>query len=507
MVPYAEITEAADRRWTARLLRRLDAPELPSEELDDLLGALQELSDPRCFGPLEAMVLDVGRPEHVREAASDILHGMNHTTYEPAAAGVRRWWGEGDAVVRRHAFLAMDSRCCPDIILRAASDPAHEFHRLALGQMAFGFDRPEHQAIKIAGLAHPDPQIRAVAAEALLWDEPLVAEGPLLEATEGPDLGVVIEAANTLQYYPSRQVIRRLGVLAGHSESRVRSQVEQSLDNIRGNCLGRLSRPSPVGEHIRSWLAPVWDILAFTEEDLRPDEDSGPYGPSETSRVTRSTDDLLALLTDPDSSPILLRDSLGGADWPSYGETDRLRLRPVLLAHFDPLVRGLASHAFAAWHDAEGLFALTADPHPGPRRTAWYCAGQLPASPLIADRALDYLNQHHASGCHASETLAAFTHHTPRERTVPVLASIAADPSRSEWLRMHAVDALAEANATNELRALLRHLLEPPPVTWALHTSLLNAASTLNLPLPDLVPLREVDNLDLQSALAAAGGV
>src|SRR6266540_2836183 len=103
MIPYDEITEKADRRWTARLLLRLDDPDVREEELGDLGGALQELSDPRSFAPLEAMTLDHRRPALLRETASDILHAMHHTTYEPAESDVRRWWGEGDSILRRHA--------------------------------------------------------------------------------------------------------------------------------------------------------------------------------------------------------------------------------------------------------------------------------------------------------------------------------------------------------------------------------------------------------------------
>jgi hypothetical protein len=53
MIPYADITEIADRRFTSRLMERLIVAGLPDGELNDLVGALQAVSDPRFFGALE----------------------------------------------------------------------------------------------------------------------------------------------------------------------------------------------------------------------------------------------------------------------------------------------------------------------------------------------------------------------------------------------------------------------------------------------------------------------
>src|SRR5947209_19818959 len=88
-------------------------------------------------------------------------------------ATLRRWWREGDAVLRRHALLWMDAFDCPDVVLAVASDPGHPFHDEALGQMTFHFDRPEQVDLKIAALAHPDPRVRETAATILFWDEPV----------------------------------------------------------------------------------------------------------------------------------------------------------------------------------------------------------------------------------------------------------------------------------------------------------------------------------------------
>ena len=69
-------------------------------------------------------------------------------------------------------------------------------------------------------------------------------------------------------------------------------------------------------------------------------------------------------------------------------------------------------------------------------------------------------------------------------------------------MRLEAVSLLDELGANSELASLMDILLEEPPVTWALHTALLEIAAERHLPIPDLSHLLPVDNLDLQAALA-----
>ena len=81
--------------------------------------------------------------------------------------------------------------------------------------------------------------------------------------------------------------------------------------------------------------------------------------------------------------------------------------------------------------------------------------------------------------------------------------TIAADPERTEDMRVGALDDLANHHAREELSAFLPLLLDEPLVTWALHITLLYSIEKLNLPAPNLTHLRGVDNLDLQAALAS----
>jgi HEAT repeat protein len=276
MIPYAAIAENADRRWTCRLLERLAAPDLPDNEVDELVAALEAVSDPRSLGPLEAILRDSDRPSRVREAAGSLLRGMQYLVPDVPEAKLLHWWSDGDAVLRLHALACMDRLDCPDIVLQVASDPTHELQAEALGRMMFFFDLPGHEAIKIAALAHPDPRVREAGATVLLWDEPVRAEGPLIQATGDPVPAVAAEAANTLQYYPSRNALRCLHGLLNHPAEKVREEAQESFEALRSEFLVRVSsRDRPVAAHIRSWLQPVWDLLAFTQEELRPEEDEG----------------------------------------------------------------------------------------------------------------------------------------------------------------------------------------------------------------------------------------
>jgi hypothetical protein len=503
MLPYADIIEKADRRYTMRLLDRLAAADLRGGERGNLVRALQAVSDPRSFGPLEAVVTDPTRFAPLRRAAGAVLRGLHHAVLDVPGEKLRRWWLEGDAVLRRHALRSMGGVCCPDIVLAVASDPAHPLKAAALAQMEWWFDLPRYQAVKMAGLTHSDPKVRAAAAYVLLWDEPVAAEVPLLEATHDPEPAVAAEAANTLEYYPTQRVLRRLHELLDHANDKVREDAEDSYESIRNNlliCLCHRSRR--VAEHLRRWLAPVWEMLEFTEEELRPDEDEGTTARREEHREALPVADLLKLLADADGSPLLLRDRLWANDWPRYDEGERRRLRPVLLVHPDQLVREQGAQTFAAWGDVGGLLDLAEDAEFSVRKAAWYWLKELPPTPGVAERAWNHLHRPDALGVHATETLDTFVKHADQAVAVQRLGWVAGDHGYRENLRVAAVDHLGKLKAARVVEQLAGLLREPPSVTWGLHLALLEAITELGRPMPDIRHLREVDSLHVQEALA-----
>jgi hypothetical protein len=390
-------------------------------------------------------------------------------------------------------------------VLSIASDPTHPLQTLALLRMDFWFDRPEHEAIKIAALSHPDPIVRENAAYVLLWDEPIAAEGPLLEATRDPVAAVAAEAANTLTYYPSRRTIRCLHGLLTHHAEKVRDEAAESFADLRASLSIALCDPDRrVADRIRRWLRPVCDLFAFTDEELCRDEDEvGPAAPREEKVLNRRPlSELLELLANPDASPVVINDQLGDTDWLAYGPAERSRLRQVLLAHVDPIVREHATSCLAVWQDVHGLLALTNDMNFGVRKLAMYHLGTLPPNALVARRAWDHLQRADALGVHATETLHTFVHHAKPQSAIPRLTTLADDLGERECLRVAAVAELTRLGAREELSRLLERLQEPPAVTWALHLALLDAVRRLTLPMPDIGHLEQIDNLHVQQAIA-----
>lgn len=241
MMPYAQIIETGDRRWSLRLLERLRCPDVTDEELDDLASALGVLSDPRVWPGLLAVLADRGLPERTRRAAGSIERGLDWSPDTPDDV-LTAWWEHGDAVLRQHALLSMEL-CRPDIVLQVARDPTHELHATAIAGMAFFLDRPEHQDVKIAALDHPDAEVRQNAAYVLLWDEPIAAVPASIRLTDDPVPAVAAEACRTLAYYPSRQVALCLRERSMHGPDEVRDAALRSFDAIRDDFLDCLTAP------------------------------------------------------------------------------------------------------------------------------------------------------------------------------------------------------------------------------------------------------------------------
>lgn len=503
MIPYADVSEKADRAWTAPLLDRLRAADLGDAEREELVDALRHVADPRSFGTLLAWLVDPALPVPLREAAGEILRGMWHTCVEVPAATLRRWWADGDDFLRREALRWMGGLACPDVVRAVASDDRHPWQADALDRMTFWFDRPADEAVKIRALAHPDGRVREAAADVLIWDEPVAAEGPLLAATDDPNPAVVHAAIGTLGYYPSRRVIRRLAELRERADGKFRRVADDAFGNAVCSVEWRMGggqRSPRETAYLRDWLAPIWLYLEI-------DDDPAPSpAPTSAARPTPPAPPRLAalldLLADPDTSPIVLFDQLHGRRWAAYSRRNRLQLRAALLAHPDAVVRDRAAALLAAWYDTDGLLALLGDPSFAVRKSAAFHLGELPRSSSVAAALWAYFETRQAGGVHAAEVLRSFVHHAATEEAIRRLDPLAADGDEGECVRLAAIDGLITVGATAEVTRLLPLLQEPPGVTWALHIALLAAIPTLGLPPPDLRHLVAADNWNLQVALA-----
>lgn len=170
-VRHRRIRETQDRSWTFALLEHVRAGSTPDAATEETFRTLADLDDYRSTGPLTAMVENAQLPGPTRRAASQVLRVLDDTT---TSARRRAWWASGDSENMAHALRLME-RPEADIVVAVAGDDSHPLQSLALEAMAFGFDEPDLQPVKIRALDHPNSDVREAAADVLLWDEPVAA--------------------------------------------------------------------------------------------------------------------------------------------------------------------------------------------------------------------------------------------------------------------------------------------------------------------------------------------
>ncbi len=463
-------------------------------ERDEAVGTLSWLEDYRSIGPLTVMLEDDDLPASIRQAAAQVLLDVDHGT---TGERRRRWWESGDPVKMEYALRRME-RSEEDIVVAVAGDDGHPLQRMALVSMAFGFDEPEHQPVKIRALAHPDPGVRDAAAFVLMWDEPVAAEEPLVSAASDPSIEVAVSAVSTLQYYRSRRVLRGLAELTEADDERVRAAALESFEENRSRFeyLAAYGDPEQV-MLLREWMEPVADLVRWPEDV----QDREVYSPcAEPAPIAMSESDLLALLADPDGEWRAKKETLRHVDWERYDAGERGRLGRALAGHPDPAVREIATEPLAAWSRSEELVALTADSSGSVRKAAMYRLELVPRESAIAELAWDHVLA--GAGFVASEALRTYVAHADAREAKERLRELAFT-DRRETVRTQAIVCLTDPGCERELQSLVPLLREPPGVSWMVHIEILDGLRELGLRAPDLNHLAAVDNLELVRYIVA----
>lgn len=493
-VTHQQIREVEDRSWTFALVDVVRSSSASAAEQDEALGTLAHLEDYRSIGPLTAMLEEHDLPDSIREAASRVLLGFDDST-----TGERRrgWWESGDPVKMAHALRLME-RSEADVIVAVAGDDRHPLQRLALAAMAFGLDEAKYQSVTIRALAHPDADVREAAADILLWDEPVTAEGPLVNAAYEPAGKVAAAAAATLKYYPSRRVLRALAELAKTTDGPTHAEAAESFDHSRSRFEDRATYGDPEQVMVlREWMAPVADLVRWPADV----QDRKPYSPpADRSRIAMTESDLLALVADPDGAWEPKKQTLRHVAWKGYGADERGRLATALATHPDPVVRQAATEALTAWSRSAELLGLAADSSFLVRKSAWYCLGLVPRDSAFAEHAWEYMLA--AGGTTAYEALRTYVAHASTRDAKESLTALAQIDGR-ESIRTQAISCLTDLGAARELESLVPLLREPPGVTWGVHIELIDGLRTLRFPEPDLDDLAAVDHLDLVRSVVA----
>lgn len=294
LFPHETIRNDEDRSFTFALLERFVEPALPEDEREEIACTLEQLGDPRVGPRLLRILEDRALPAPVRETAGTILLSCGAENRRQLPAMLH----DGDPILQRYAMLRTDHSHA-DIVEAIARDPRHPLYEEAIETMIWGFEEPRFEALKIAALSHPAPSVRATAADALLWDEPVAAEEPLLRALDDPDERVAAEVANTLQYYPTRRVLARLAEVSAR-EGKPGEQAQHSFDALRSQFQDHIQRAEGrERDELIAWMQPVWPILAFTDDEIAPEvrERSGPVKPAHD---VITMDEMLESLSNPD---------------------------------------------------------------------------------------------------------------------------------------------------------------------------------------------------------------
>lgn len=503
-LPYPEILTKGLRQYSLALLARLKAPELSKEEQREVRRCLCALSDPRTLGPLREILLNPQKEDELRALAGKILRDLDYGPEEDEAQ-LRAWWTSHDPILQEHALCSM-GRLCPDIVEEVAKDPEHPFYQEAILAMRHYFSMPTHQQLKISALSHRDQGVREDAAYVLLWDEPVIAETALLQASYDPEPDVVLQVCRTLEYYPTHAVMRRLIELTNSKNPQIQKEAAASLECIKGTCLSALTHKDPKRRaHIRRWLSPVWELLSFSEDELSPEEEtpasSAPRPQEQKAQATFAV--IRPPLQNPDAPVEALQHLFREIDWASFPEEERALLKALLSQSPDLFVRQHLPNILHQWGDQAGLVALLDDPDFVVRKSATYSLGETkPYQKEIGELLWERFLGVSRLSVHASETLRASMLHLPKEKAIPHLLQLAKDTAQRENIRYDAVYGLKRLQARSEILELSYLLTEVPLVTWALHISLLESFVELGLPAPDIGWLFSVDNLDLQIALS-----
>lgn len=500
--PHDYIQETEDRSWTLRLLDAVIKSE-EGDDLEDVFDSLSVLDDYRVLEPLTRILVDRSAPAYLREAASEILHSCNTNDTEEER---RSWWSSGDTILMRHAVI-MAERTETDLIEMIANNPEHEFYIDAIDKLSVRFTEPKFQRLKIKALSNPDKEIQYIAARALYWDQPVAAEEALISAAGDDDNEVAQEATKTLTFYCSRRVVTALANLAGNGPETRRAQAEEALAKISQDVLDNLRdlerKDSAAAAYFKSWLSPVWDILSV--QNLAPSEQTihGNSTPDkdEELRHVQSASEIMSSLDNPDQKWATRWKYMDSIDWISLSNKDRAELIQYFSNHPDWSVRKWACPLLSKMQAAETLLAFLDDPFFTVRTSSTYYIREVAQDNRIANRLWEMIQNQKVDGTHASEALGSHVKHSEDTHIDDRLAELALTDER-ESIKVAAIELLSKRAAREQIKRLLPLLKPEPFVTWASHDRIIDACHNLNIPIPGIEALSEVDDIWLQQSLA-----
>jgi HEAT repeat protein len=484
--------------WLARLLS-FEGDAAARVELEAKLIALD---DPLVVAPLQTLLLDRAASEPTRTSASRILNALTNAP-DCTDAQLRQWWREGDLVLQRHALgeMTLPQR---DLVESVLERPEHPFYLDAVETLVHGFEGPWGAERLIAALAGARADVRAAAADALLWMEPVAALAGLVAATRDEASEVAERALDTLCYFQTRAAIAAAHAQLEHADADVQASARNCFERLRDDMLDELVEIKHE-KHLRAWLGEVWPLLGIEPRDIaaRRTTDLAPARAREEVLMPHWLTSLEALqifLAELDVEEQERESILYNAPWDQVASSSRPLFARSLRQSGDVIVRQLAAKLAGLWRERETLLALLSDPASLVRKSAMYYLRELAPDPELVKRAWAHLAE--ARGIDAQQTLtSAILLDDPRVWW-PEVTGLVRDTNVEEGLRWSAIYELERAGAREELASCLGLVAEAPVLTWSVHTALIECALSLKLVLPDLTHLADVDDLRVQVVLA-----
>jgi HEAT repeat protein len=504
---FDSIRERGDRAHSLELLKALRDPSLDSDVAHQVVRTLVELDDPRCLVTLRAIAEDTSVEVAVRTRAVSVLcESLAH----PTGDDLRRWWTSGEDLLRSAALPLMD-RSEADVLEAVFDDPTSVWLPEALHAIAFGFQEPIWQQRKITCLSHHDPKVRTAAARSVFWDEPLLAEAPLLALLADDDPQVAAHAAGSLAYYPSREVALALAA-TGYPDVLRNSQSPDPSDGVLDSFRWVLTEETEVAAQMRDWMGPVAALPGLALEAAAVGSGLGAQQSVVAEAGTRlglRNDDaitwsetLLDRVNNPDEPLQPLLADLRLLDAESIPAAQRMRVVATMCRHADANLRERGAVLASQLDLAEPIVELLNDPCVTVRKTAVYYAHDLSQNALIAEKVIALLDGGEVASTQGREALRTWVRHVDPVLAQRRLIRFARDDQR-ESIAVGAIEELVTLEDPRDaLQRLVGLLQRPALVTWAGHITLLDAYARLGISPGDIDHLRVVDNVWLATAIA-----
>jgi hypothetical protein len=501
-VDHDRIREVVDRSATLGLVSRLLSDDPDAVEREEIERSLIALDDVRAVLALQAAGENTSISPIIRVSALQVLTSMLGASVLP----IREWWTGPDPVLRFAAASVLPHREFADLVRPVLDEPEHPMLARVLGCMDIGFEEEAWQRAKVRALTNHSATVRAAAATALLWDEPLCAHDALVGATHDLDLDVAVEAVSTLMYYPTVEVVEALSALTDSPNELLASSAETARARVLSDIADAVA------------LAPRAPILARWSTLLsrhmfvvpaNPSLDASSFVAPSAKPVFSWSVDFERQLGDPSGPWDERFSALRDLDSESVPVPDRGRVLELLSHHPDPEVRSYAAKHFPSWDGAAALVRLLDDPMVTVSKSAMFALHDVdalsPFSVVIRDRSWDAVVDGTRVSTRASEALRTFVRHGDAHDPDDVtrrLSALCDDPRES--VRSAALEQLVVRQCETELRAAMPRLGEPPDITWAVHGTLLDAAYRFGIDVGrhTLLRLGRIDHAWLCGAVA-----